>query len=263
MESLRGCDVLVCSPWVARKLSASSRSVHEMSTSRLKQIVFDECDTLLDPRCGFLPEIESLLEMAKPKTQLICVSATLKGHALDFMKHKFGEATVISSESLHKPLPRLETREVMVSNRDKIEVLIGEIWRDDEGAARESTIIFCNTVDSCRALQIALSEARIECTDLHGKVPKLARKQHFDNFRDGKVPILVTTDLAARGLDMPFVRHVIMFDFPMDVTTYIHRVGRLRTPFGRQSGTVTALLLKRDRVLSDAIKVSYAKLSFV
>ena len=113
------------------------------------------------------------------------------------------------------------------------------------------TLIFCNTVSCCRAIAWFLSEKGLNVGHYHGLMPSGYRTQHFRNFLSGATNILVATDLASRGLDTTFVNHVIHFDFPFVVLDFIHRVGR--TGRAGRRGKSTALIEKKDRVLSEAI----------
>ena len=155
---------------------------------------------------------------------------------------------------------------------DKLSLIIDILGRGGSGAALRSgtsaewaaqalTMIFCNTAASCRAVQYALSEAQIETLAYHGDLNSEARSENLQRFRlagstEGSLSdprILVCTDLAARGLDIPQVDHVVMFDFPLNALDYLHRSGR--TARGdRTGGRVTALVGKRDRVLANAIE---------
>lgn len=89
----------------------------------------------------------------------------------------------------------------------------------------EKAIVFCNTMDSVRAADHMLREHGYESTTLHGEIPPTVRAKNFTSFVDNAVNVLVCTDLAARGLDVKDIRHVVLFDFPRTAVEYIHRVG--------------------------------------
>jgi superfamily II DNA/RNA helicase len=164
---------------------------------------------------------------------------------------------IISAPGLHKAIPRLDQVFVDVGNTDKISLLI-----DVASSQRhKATMVFCNTASSVQAAQYALAEAGIESLAYHGELNSQARSENLKLFRkksaDEKPKFLVCTDLAARGLDIPEVDHVVMFDFPLNAMDYLHRSGR--TARGSGKGKVTALVTKRDRVLATAIENAVIK----
>jgi superfamily II DNA/RNA helicase len=124
-------------------------------------------------------------------------------------------------------------------------------------AKKYPTLVFCNTVASCRAVEYALNETQANPLSYHGDLNSKERSANLETFKAGGVQYLVCTDIAARGLDIPDIGHVVMFDFPMNPVDYIHRAGRCGRA-GRK-GIVTALVTKRDKVLSDAIQGAIAR----
>ena len=170
---------------------------------------------------------------------------------------------IIKAPGLHKTVPRLKQVFVDTANLDKISLLMDVLSNYQNKISRETpdndqrnlTMIFCNTAASCRAVEFALAEARFEnVLSYHGDLNSSMRSENLQQFRQGgpQRKILVCTDLAARGLDIPSVDHVIMFDFPLNALDYLHRSGRTaRGAVG--TGQVTALVAKRDQVLASAI----------
>jgi superfamily II DNA/RNA helicase len=143
---------------------------------------------------------------------------------------------VLKAKGLHKAVPRLKQVFVDVGSGDKLSLLTDILGHGGSGAALKSasadwaaaalTMIFCNTASACRAVQYALAEAQIETLAYHGELNSEARSENLQKFRlagkgseDEEYPrILVCTDLAARGLDVPQVDHIVMFDFPLNVS---------------------------------------------
>jgi superfamily II DNA/RNA helicase len=184
---------------------------------------------------------------------------------------------VLTSPGLHKAVPRLKQVFVDVGNIDKMSLLVdvvaggggrGAAARQEDLQDSPLTLVFCNTVSSCRAAQHALAEAGQESLCYHGELNSLARSENLERFRragqgdEKEATILVCTDLAARGLDVPEVDHVVMFDFPLNALDYLHRSGRTaRGVSGDRAGNgrVTALVAKRDRVLASAISNAVQK----
>jgi superfamily II DNA/RNA helicase len=166
---------------------------------------------------------------------------------------------IISAPGLHKAIPRLSQVFVDVGSTDKMALLI-DVLASNKKSNDKATIVFCNTAASVQAAQYALSEARIESLAYHGELNSQVRSENLQAFRkqkDGDIQILVCTDLAARGLDIPQVEHVVMFDFPLNAMDYLHRSGR--TARGVGGGKVTALVAKRDKVLATAIQNAVVK----
>lgn len=183
---------------------------------------------------------------------------------------------VLKAAGLHKTVPRLQQVFVDVGATDKLSLLVDIVSSGGSGAAvaasltdqQALTMIFCNTAASCRAAQFALSEARIESLAYHGDLNSAMRSENLKRFRAAgkknsdntlaeEPRVLVCTDLAARGLDVPQVDHVVMFDFPLNALDYLHRSGRTARGVGGDrtgNGRVTALISKRDKVLANAIE---------
>jgi superfamily II DNA/RNA helicase len=187
---------------------------------------------------------------------------------------------VLKAAGLHKAVPRLKQVFVDVGGADKISLLVDIVaGSGGDGAALSTkkqdsnalTMVFCNTAQSVRAVQFALAEARIESLSYHGDLNSQARTENLKLFRAAgqaiadsnpdqattQARVLVCTDLAARGLDVPEVDHVVMFDFPLNALDYLHRSGRTaRGVLGDRQGNgrVTALVSKRDKVLANAIQ---------
>jgi superfamily II DNA/RNA helicase len=169
----------------------------------------------------------------------------------------------ISAHGLHRVVPRLRQTFVDVGSIDKLSLLTDVVSRGSRGAAPKKnerdalTMVFCNTVASCRAAEHALAESGIESLCYHGDLGSTARVESLKAFRAGDgVRVLVCTDIAARGLDIPEVDHVVMFDFPLNSIDYLHRAGRTARGLSDvgAKGRVTALVAKRDKVLATAIE---------
>lgn len=189
----------------------------------------------------------------------------------DKVKIVLPKVKIVKAPGLHKAVPRLEQIFVDVGNVDKISLLVDVVSaakrskKPKEEGGNHLTMVFCNTAASCRAAQFALSEARIDSLSYHGELNSIARTENLNRFRhagedisSSEPKVLVCTDLAARGLDVPQVDHVVMFDFPLNALDYLHRSGRTARGVAdettRGKGKVTALVAKRDKVLATAIE---------
>jgi len=162
---------------------------------------------------------------------------------------------IVEVDGVHRSLPHIRHEVEETKGSDKVIMLQSIISR--YSSRNFKTLVFCNTVDSCRAVDYAINEAGIEATTYHGDLNSREREANLQTFREGKYQYMVCTDIAARGLDIPDIDHVIMFDFPLNPIDYIHRGGRCGRA-GRK-GLVTSLVAKRDKILSDAILGAIAR----
>ena len=245
-------DLLIATPGRFEKLW----DLGDVHLSKCSVVVVDEVDTMLSQ--GFGAELEKVLrattERERPAT-VVTTTATLT----KAVRRAFGdlsereerwrflpELRTVETRGLHKATDRCRLELVDVVGKDKLEELLVVLKK------RQKCLIFCNTVNSCRAAEHFLSERNAcETFSYHGELNSREREASLQAFREGD-GALVCTDLAARGLDIPDVDHVVMFDFPRNPVDYLHRAGR--TARAGKSGKVTALVAKADRVLASAIQ---------
>jgi len=181
---------------------------------------------------------------------------------------------ILTAPGLHRVVPRLKQVFVNVGSADKLSLLVdvvagGERQKKERqlssGQPQPLTLVFCNTVSSCRAAEHALAESGVSSLCYHGDLQSSEREANLEEFRNagegnGSSSVLVCTDIASRGLDVPQVDHIVMFDFPLNPIDYLHRAGRTARGLSksgnssRGQGKVTALVTKRDRVLASAIE---------
>jgi len=157
---------------------------------------------------------------------------------------------VVEVDGLHKAHTNVAHSVVNTKGEDKLLLLKRILGQSDRCHLR--TMIFCNSMASVRAVQHGLREGGISAASYHGELNSRERAANVAKFRTGEEQFLVCTDLAARGLDIPDIDHVLLFDFPLNPIDYLHRSGRC----GRagKSGLVTSLVQKRDVVLAEAIQ---------
>ena len=248
-------DLLIATPGRFEKLW----DLGDVHLSKCSVIVIDEVDTMLSQ--GFGNELEKVLRATterENKATVVTTTATLT----KAVRRAFGdlsereerwrflpELRTVETRGLHKATDRCRLELVDVVGKDKLEELLVVLKQ-----APEKCLIFCNTVNSCRAAEHFLSERNAcETFSYHGELNSREREASLKAFReDDRDGALVCTDLAARGLDIPDVDHVVMFDFPRNPVDYLHRAGR--TARAGKSGKVTALVAKADRVLASAIQ---------
>ncbi|CAM9813894.1 unnamed protein product, partial [Scytosiphon promiscuus] len=224
--------------------------------SKVNFVVVDEVDTMLTQ--GFAADIEKLTRpmLSNPErretAQFIFVTATLTKAVKNLLGEDGGYPKVrqVETRDVHHTLPSMKHVMIDIKGRDKMSSLIDITQQHFKEFKR--TLVFCNTVKSCRAAEFGLREVDIKALSYHGEVPSDERSANLERFKAGDAKYLVCTDIAARGLDMPDVDHVVMFDFPLNPIDYLHRSGR--TARMGAKGRVTSLLAKRDLVLAAAIE---------
>ncbi|WP_410512684.1 DEAD/DEAH box helicase [Paenibacillus sp. BR2-3] len=204
----------------------------------VKMLVLDEADQML--HMGFLEDVETIITAVPYRRQTMLFSATMpdpiKRLASNYMKEPLD--IVIKSGS-PIPLDNIRQQVVECSDRNKEEALKQLIERDRPYLA----IIFCRTKRRVSKLNEALREAGYDCDELHGDLSQGKREAVMKRFRDAKLQLLVATDVAARGLDVEGVTHIFNYDMPLDVDSYIHRIGRT----GRAGGKGLAITFASPR----------------
>ena len=235
-------EVLVATP--GRLIKLLDRELVDLGDVRV--LVFDEVDQMLDP--GFLPDAERIVGACPAERQLALFSATVPPGVQDLIGRLFADAVVLRSEGSHRVVPSLTTvnRTVIGGKRHPIlRTLLAE-------KVTGGTLIFANTRKQCDQLVEDLREMGRECAVYRGEMDKIERRANLKAFRDGTVDLLVSTDLAARGLDVEHVGRVINYHLPEELDAYLHRVGR--TARAGRPGVVINLVTERDQGLMEKIE---------
>ena len=226
-----GVDVVVGTP--GRLIDLYERG--DLVLDRVAILVLDEADEMLD--LGFFPDITKLWG-ALPKTvQSMLFSATMPGQILTLARSLMNRPVHIRAEAANSPTTHATTRQVafMSHRMDKPEVTA----RILQARGRGRTIIFSRTKRTAADVAADLAQRGFPVGSVHGDLGQAARQRSLDAFRSGEVDILVATDVAARGIDVDDVTHVINFQTPDDPMTYVHRIGRT----GRAGNSGTAVTL--------------------
>ncbi|HEY0165935.1 MAG TPA: DEAD/DEAH box helicase [Jatrophihabitans sp.] len=233
VEALKsGCDVVVGTP--GRLLDLSQQG--HLNLGFVRCLVLDEADEMLD--LGFLPDIEKLMSQLPAGRQTMLFSATMPGPIVALARQFLNQPIQIRAESdSHIPATEhVDQFAYRAHAMDKTEVLARILQAEGRGL----TLIFTRTKRTAQKVADDLVERGFAAGAVHGDLSQGAREQALRAFRSGKVDVLVATDVAARGLDIDDVTHVINYQCPEDAMTYVHRIGR--TARAGKSGTSVTLV---------------------
>ena len=216
----RGVEVVVGTP--GRLIDLAKQGHLDLGHARI--VVLDEADEMLD--LGFLPDVERLLALTPAARQTMLFSATMPGAVVALARRYMSQPTHIRAmgddqENAHT-VKAVEQFVYRAHAMDKVEMLARMLQARDRGL----TIIFSRTKRTAAKVAEDLAERGFAAAAIHGDLGQGAREQALRAFRNGKVDILVATDVAARGIDVENVTHVINYQCPEDEKTYLHRIGR-------------------------------------
>ena len=217
-KSLRnGADIVVGTP--GRVIDMSKRGHLNLETISL--FCLDEADRMLD--MGFFPDVLWIFEKMENREQTLLFSATFPQEVLDAAEEFLEDPVHVMSEDLVVEVPEIDQYAIRVGRANKLWAL-GRILGS---SGKESQIlIFSNTKRMVDLIVERLAKFRFRSVGLHGDMPQGKREKILKSFRDGSEKIVVATDVAARGLDVDGITHVINYDRPDDTEVYVHRIGR-------------------------------------
>jgi superfamily II DNA/RNA helicase len=213
-----GVDIVVGTP--GRLLDLVQR--RHLNLSGVRALVLDEADKMLD--LGFLPDVERIVGLTPHDRQTMLFSATMPSEVVTLARRHMRRPTNVRAEGHDEPAPAPGTRQHVFRTHqmDKIEVLARVLQARDRGL----TMVFCQTKRAADQVATALAGRGFAVATVHGDLGQGQRERALRAFRSGKVDVLTATEVAARGLDVDDVTHVVNYECPDDDKTYVHRIGR-------------------------------------
>jgi superfamily II DNA/RNA helicase len=214
-RDIRRAHVLVATPGRLRDLA--ERRLVDLGNVRI--LVLDEADRMLD--MGFQPQVDQIVGRITTDRQTMFFSATLDGAVGAMARLYTRQAVLHEVEASIETAEGVDHRFVSVSAHSKADAL-SELLRHDDGL----TLVFVRTKRGADRLVRKLAEKGIKAAPLHGDMTQVARQRALERFEAARVDVLVATDVAARGLDLDGISHVVNYDPPQDEKSYVHRIGR-------------------------------------
>jgi superfamily II DNA/RNA helicase len=217
-ELKKGVDIVVGTP--GRLLDLHRQRALELSN--IEFLVLDEADEMLD--LGFLPDVEKIFNHTKNRSQTMLFSATMPGDVVTLARKFLNQPTHIRAdiEDTGAIVNKIKQFVYRAHALDKPELLAKILQAENRGP----TMIFCRTKRTCQQIADDMKERGFKTTAIHGDLGQGARERALEDFKSLKRDILVATDVAARGIDIDGITHVINYQCPEDEKTYVHRIGR-------------------------------------
>jgi ATP-dependent RNA helicase RhlE len=240
-ELKRGLDLIVATPG---RLMDHMRH-RRVDFKHLQILVLDEADRMLD--MGFLPDIDEIVEQMPAKRQTMLFSATMPGPIVS-LTYRYMKNPIRVEIATARPPEAIDQRLYPVPKHLKLPLLI-ELLKKEEV---ESALVFTRTKVEADVVTRKLRENRYSVAEIHGDFRQKQRNEALERFRSGKARILVATNVAARGLDIEGISHVINYDAPDEAENYVHRIGR--TARVDAEGAAWTLVTPEDEPLINSIE---------
>lgn len=217
-ELRKGVDIVVGTP--GRLLDLHRQKALDLS--EVKHLVLDEADEMLD--LGFMPDVEKIFNLTAARSQTMLFSATMPGDVVTLARKFLNQPTHIRAdiEDTGAVVNRIKQYVYRAHSLDKPEMLAKILQAEGRGP----TMIFCRTKRACQQIADDMKERGFKTAAIHGDLGQAARESALRDFKSLKRDILVATDVAARGIDIDGITHVINYQCPEDEKTYVHRIGR-------------------------------------
>lgn len=222
-----GVDILIATP--GRLLDLMNQGF--ISFRDLEHVVLDEADQMLD--MGFIHDIKKIIAKLPSKRQSLFFSATMPKDIVELSRKMLGDFERVSIKPEQATAEKVEQGVYFVSKSNKSKLLVHLLQQQ----AQDSVLVFARTKHGANKIVKNLEQADIRSAAIHGNKSQTARQKALGDFKDGKLKVLVATDIAARGIDVEELSLVVNYDLPNVSETYVHRIGRT----GRASASGTAL----------------------
>jgi ATP-dependent RNA helicase RhlB len=241
-ESL--CDILVATPGRLLDFAGS----HDVYLDRTEILVLDEADRMLD--MGFIPQVRRIVRLTphRENRQTLFFSATFTPEVMSLAEQWTIDPTNVEIEPENIATDTVTQKVFITSAAEKFQLLHNIIHQDDV----DSVIVFANRRDQCRRLQEKLKKKGFSVGLLSGEVPQGKRVRTLEDFKSGKLKVLVATDVAGRGIHIDGISHVVNYTLPEEPEDYVHRIGR--TGRAGKTGTSISFACEDDAFLLEPIQ---------
>lgn len=240
----RGTDVLIATP--GRLLDHFERG--KLLLSGIAMLVIDEADRMLD--MGFIPDIERIVRLLPPKRQTLLFSATMPAPIEQLAQQFMRAPQLVAAATSGTTADKINQLLIWTDEHHKISLLLKHLRR-----AEGNAIVFCNRKRDVDRVCRILARNKIQVEALHGDMAQFRRMAVLEKFRARQLPVLIASNVAARGLDIADVAHVINFDVPQHAEDYVHRIGRTGRA-GRSGDALTLATAEEEdfvKAISDLI----------
>ncbi len=242
MSMGRGVDVLIATP--GRLLDLMDQG--HIRFEQLEIFVLDEADRMLD--MGFIHDVKKIISKLPPKRQTLLFSATMPASIAQLAASILKNPQRVEVTPQSTTVERIDQKINFVAKGNK-PALLKEILKDKSA---KSVLVFSRTKHGANKIVAHLEKVQITSAAIHGNKSQGAREKALENFRSGRIRVLVATDIASRGIDVPGVSHVINYDIPNEPEAYVHRIGR--TARAGKDGIAISFCDETERGLLKAIE---------